>query len=148
MEANGSALTNKYSEGLPRLHNYGGNEWTWWKICVEPERWLLFSESWGVNVQSYSGSTANFSAFHCYLALNDRIDGSLICLWWTSYSRLPKPQKKHSSRQPFILNLFRTKLILSPDYWIWKLRRLLPCTDQIDYLWCFFITAWLDSSET
>jgi glycine/serine hydroxymethyltransferase len=28
MEANGSALTNKYSEGLPRLHNYGGNEWT------------------------------------------------------------------------------------------------------------------------
>ena len=27
MEANGSVLTNKYSEGLPNARYHGGNEW-------------------------------------------------------------------------------------------------------------------------
>lgn len=84
MEANGSMLTNKYSEGLPGARYYGGNEvrpffsQRWVKADLIPlfhflqyidvienltrERALkafnLDPKVWGVNVQPYSGSTA------------------------------------------------------------------------------------------
>lgn len=79
MEAVGSVLTNKYSEGLPGKRYYGGNE-----VIDDLERlcqtralkaFSLNPEEWGVNVQSYSGSTANFSLFTAMLEPNERVMG-------------------------------------------------------------------------
>ncbi|TYJ52402.1 hypothetical protein B9479_006977 [Cryptococcus floricola] len=62
MEANGSILTNKYSEGLPGARYYGGNEFIDVIENLTKERALkafnLDPKVWGVNVQPYSGSTA------------------------------------------------------------------------------------------
>ncbi|KAJ3191844.1 Serine hydroxymethyltransferase, cytosolic [Irineochytrium annulatum] len=79
MEANGSPLTNKYSEGYPGRRYYGGNEFIDQIENVCRARALaafrLKPEEWGVNVQPYSGSTANFSALTALLAPHDRIMG-------------------------------------------------------------------------
>jgi glycine hydroxymethyltransferase len=79
MEANGSALTNKYSEGLPGARYYGGNEHIDVIENLTRKRALeafhLDAEKWGVNVQPYSGSTANFSVFTGLLQPHDRIMG-------------------------------------------------------------------------
>ena len=59
MEANGSILTNKYSEGLPGARYYGGNEHIDKLELLCQERALkafhLDPKIWGVNVQPYSG---------------------------------------------------------------------------------------------
>jgi glycine hydroxymethyltransferase len=64
MEANGSILTNKYSEGLPNARYYGGNEWIDELEILCRDRALkafhLDPAIWGVNVQPYSGSTAKY----------------------------------------------------------------------------------------
>ncbi|KAJ3416823.1 Serine hydroxymethyltransferase, cytosolic [Chytridiales sp. JEL 0842] len=79
MEANGSALTNKYSEGLPGHRYYGGNEFVDQieNLCRDRalKAFRLSPEQWGVNVQPYSGSTANFCALTAMLAPHDRIMG-------------------------------------------------------------------------
>ncbi|KAJ3376242.1 Serine hydroxymethyltransferase, cytosolic [Allomyces arbusculus] len=79
MEANGSPLTNKYSEGLPGARYYGGNEYIDQVENLCRTRALAAFELdpavWGVNVQPYSGSTANFSALTAMLAPHDRIMG-------------------------------------------------------------------------
>lgn len=79
MEANGSALTNKYSEGLPGARYYGGNEFIDVLEDLARSRALaafgLEPEEWGVNVQPYSGSTANFSAYTAILEPHDRLMG-------------------------------------------------------------------------
>src|SRR5215203_513627 len=79
MEANGSPLTNKYSEGLPGARYYGGNEFIDQieNLCRDRalSTFTLDPNEWGVNVQSYSGSTANFSALTALLAPHDRIMG-------------------------------------------------------------------------
>jgi glycine hydroxymethyltransferase len=79
MTANGSILTNKYSEGLPGKRYYGGNEFIdeIENICKERalNLYRLDSNQWSVNVQSYSGSTANFSVFTALLNPNDTIIG-------------------------------------------------------------------------
>ena len=55
MEANGSALTNKYSEGLPGARYYGGNEYIDQIENITIRRALaafnLHDSQWGVNVQ-------------------------------------------------------------------------------------------------
>ena len=60
MQANGSILTNKYSEGLPNARYYGGNEWIdeLEQLCRKRalEAFHLDPAKWGVNVQPYSGS--------------------------------------------------------------------------------------------
>lgn len=70
LQVNGSILTNKYSEGYPGKRYYGGNEFIDQieQECINRALNLfeLSSKEWGVNVQSYSGSIANQSA---YLAL-------------------------------------------------------------------------------
>lgn len=62
MEANGSILTNKYSEGLPNARYYGGNEWVDELEILCQKRALaafhLDPTEWGVNVQPYSGSVS------------------------------------------------------------------------------------------
>jgi glycine hydroxymethyltransferase len=62
MEANGSILTNIYSEGLPDARYYGGDEFIDQLeiLCQNRalEAFRLDPKVWGVNVQPYSGSTA------------------------------------------------------------------------------------------
>ena len=62
MEANGSILTNKYSEGLPNARYYGGNEYIDELEVLCRSRALkafnLDPAKWGVNVQPYSGSVS------------------------------------------------------------------------------------------
>ncbi|KAF8920007.1 serine hydroxymethyltransferase-domain-containing protein [Mucidula mucida] len=79
MEANGSILTNKYSEGLPGARYYGGNEYIdeLENLCRKRalQAFNLDPAKWGVNVQPYSGSTANFAAFTALLQPQDRLMG-------------------------------------------------------------------------
>ncbi|KAM0748811.1 glycine hydroxymethyltransferase [Meredithblackwellia eburnea MCA 4105] len=79
MEANGSIFTNKYSEGLPGARYYGGNEVVdeLEVLCQKRalEAFHLDPKVWGVNVQPYSGSTANFAAFTALISPQDRIMG-------------------------------------------------------------------------
>lgn len=59
MEALGSCLTNKYSEGQPGARYYGGNENIdrIEMLCKKRalEAFNVSPEEWGVNVQPYSG---------------------------------------------------------------------------------------------
>ncbi|KAF9805622.1 hypothetical protein IEO21_08993 [Rhodonia placenta] len=79
MEANGSILTNKYSEGLPSARYYGGNEWIDELEVLCQQRALqafhLDSAKWGVNVQPYSGSSCSFAALTALLQPQDRLMG-------------------------------------------------------------------------
>jgi len=79
MECLGSALTNKYSEGLPHARYYGGNEVIDQieSLCQKRalEAYGLDPEKWGVNVQPYSGSPANFAVYTALLRPHDRIMG-------------------------------------------------------------------------
>ncbi|CAG8609787.1 3698_t:CDS:2 [Ambispora leptoticha] len=79
MEANGSPLTNKYSEGLPGARYYGGNEYIDQieNLCRVRalKAFRLNPVEWGVNVQPYSGSTANFAALTALIKPHDRLMG-------------------------------------------------------------------------
>jgi glycine hydroxymethyltransferase len=79
MEALGTCFTNKYSEGLPGKRYYGGNEFIDKMENLCRNRALaafhLDKEKWGVNVQPYSGSTANFAAYVGLINPHDRIMG-------------------------------------------------------------------------
>ncbi|XP_057979495.1 serine hydroxymethyltransferase 3, chloroplastic isoform X2 [Malania oleifera] len=79
MEAVGSCLTNKYSEGLPGKRYYGGNEYIDELETLCQERALaafrLDGKKWGVNVQPLSGSPANFEVYTAILNPHDRIMG-------------------------------------------------------------------------
>lgn len=79
MECLGSCFTNKYSEGLPGARYYGGNEFVDELENLCRTRALaafnLDSSRWGVNVQPYSGSPANFAVYTALLKPHDRIMG-------------------------------------------------------------------------
>jgi glycine hydroxymethyltransferase len=79
MEALGSCLTNKYSEGLPGKRFYGGNEYIDKVESLCQNRALtafrLSAEKWAVNVQPLSGSPANFAVYTGLLAPGSRIMG-------------------------------------------------------------------------
>eukprot|EP00803_Ostreobium_quekettii_P006972 evm.model.scf_1260EXC.4 EVM.evm.TU.scf_1260EXC.4 scf_1260EXC:16723-20530(-) len=79
MQAVGSCMTNKYSEGRPGARYYGGNEYIDQAESLCEARALeLFKaspEEWGVNVQTLSGSPANFAAYTALLDPHDRIMG-------------------------------------------------------------------------
>lgn len=79
MQALGSALTNKYSEGMPGNRYYGGNEFIdrLENLCRSRAlaAYRLDAARWGVNVQPYSGSPANFAAYTAVLSPHDRIMG-------------------------------------------------------------------------
>lgn len=81
LDALGSVLSNKYSEGYPGARYYGGNENIDQVELLCQKRALeafhLDPEEWGVNVQSLSGSPANFQASN--FAISDL--ACLFCLW-------------------------------------------------------------------
>lgn len=76
-DALGSVMSNKYSEGYPGARYYGGNENIDKAELLCQERALkvfnLDPDRWGVNVQSLSGSPANFQAYAAVLNPHDRI---------------------------------------------------------------------------
>ena len=79
LQANGNIFTNKYSEGYPGKRYYGGNQYVDELELLCKQRALdafsLDPSVWDVNVQSYSGSTANFSVYTALLQPGDRIMG-------------------------------------------------------------------------
>nr|XP_008531788.1 PREDICTED: serine hydroxymethyltransferase, mitochondrial [Equus przewalskii] len=79
LEALGSCLNNKYSEGYPGKRYYGGAEVVdeIELLCQRRalEAFDLDPAQWGVNVQPYSGSPANLAAYTALLQPHDRIMG-------------------------------------------------------------------------
>lgn len=79
LQANGTIFTNKYAEGYPHKRYYGGCENIDDLEILCQERALkafnVNSDKWGVNVQSYSGSTANFSVYTALLKPGDKLMG-------------------------------------------------------------------------
>jgi glycine hydroxymethyltransferase len=79
LDALGSVMQNKYSEGYPGARYYGGNEHIdeAERLCQRRalETFRLDPEKWGVNVQPLSGSPANLYAYSAILNTHDRIMG-------------------------------------------------------------------------
>jgi len=79
LEAVGSVMVNKYSEGYPGARYYGGNEFIdkAETLCMKRalESCRLNPEEWGVNVQVLSGSPANFNVYTALCNVHDRIMG-------------------------------------------------------------------------
>lgn len=79
LEALGSCLNDKYSEGYPGIRYYGGTqnidvlERLTMKRALDVFR--LNPSEWGVNVQPYSGSPANFAVFTGIVGPGGRIMG-------------------------------------------------------------------------
>ena len=75
----GSCLNNKYSEGYPGQRYYGGTELVdkIELLCQQRalDAYRLDPAKWGVNVQPYSGSPANFAVYTGLLSPHDRIMG-------------------------------------------------------------------------
>ncbi|KAK8465210.1 hypothetical protein PHAVU_009G026400 [Phaseolus vulgaris] len=79
MEALGSHLSNKYSEGMPGAKYYTGNQYIDEIELLCCQRALLAFDlhpnNWGVNVQPYSCTSANFAVYTGILHPGDRIMG-------------------------------------------------------------------------
>ncbi|XP_041812940.1 serine hydroxymethyltransferase, cytosolic [Chelmon rostratus] len=79
LEALGSCISNKYSEGYPGHRYYGGTEFVDELETLCQKRALdvysLDSDKWGVNVQPYSGSPANFAVYTAIVEPHGRIMG-------------------------------------------------------------------------
>ena len=82
LRALGSVFTNKYAEGYPGARYYGGNEVVDKVENLAKTRALkLFirqpadRKKWGVNVQPYSGSPANFAVYLALVPLGQKMMG-------------------------------------------------------------------------
>lgn len=79
MQAEGSIMMNKYSEGYPGMRHYGGNEAidSMEQLCQERALQLyeLDSNKWGVNVQSLAGTQANSQVYHALMKPHERLMG-------------------------------------------------------------------------
>lgn len=79
LQALGSPLTNKYSEGYPEKRYYPGNEYCDAIERLAQERALksfgLNPQEWSVNVQPYSGSPANFAIYGALMKPGETLIG-------------------------------------------------------------------------
>ena len=79
LHALSTCLHNKYSEGYPNARYYGGNEFIDQIELLAQKRALttfgLDPANWGVNVQPYSGSPANFEVYTALVGPHGRIMG-------------------------------------------------------------------------
>ncbi len=75
MEAQGSALTNKYAEGYPGARYYGSCEYVdiAEQLAIDRAKELFGAEH--VNVQPHSGASANMEAYAALLSLGDTVMG-------------------------------------------------------------------------
>lgn len=77
LEALGSVMQNKYSEGYPGQRYYGGNQFIDMAESACQRRALetynLDPEEWGCNVQAHSGSPANFAVYTAVLEPHERM---------------------------------------------------------------------------
>lgn len=75
MEAQGTVLTNKYVEGLPKKRYYGGCEYydEIEQLAIDRAKKLFGAEH--VNVQPHSGAQANFAVFLAILTPGDTVLG-------------------------------------------------------------------------
>ncbi|KAL1837901.1 hypothetical protein VTJ49DRAFT_3268 [Mycothermus thermophilus] len=79
LDALGSPMQNKYSEGYPGARYYGGNEFidAAERLCQKRalETFGLDSREWGVNVQALSGAPANLYVYSALMNTHDRLMG-------------------------------------------------------------------------
>lgn len=75
MEATGSILTNKYSEGYPNKRYYEGQQFVDQVETMAIERAKAIFGMPHANVQPYSGSPANMAVYHAVLEHGDTIMG-------------------------------------------------------------------------
>ncbi|KAK4168271.1 serine hydroxymethyltransferase-domain-containing protein [Cladorrhinum sp. PSN259] len=79
LDALGSPMQNKYSEGYPGARYYGGNEFidASEKLCQQRalEAFGLDPKDWGVNVQALSGAPANLYVYSALMDTHDRLMG-------------------------------------------------------------------------
>src|SRR3989338_9654252 len=78
LEAMGSILTNKYSEGYPKKRYYGGNEFIDEIEIIAQERAKKLFGVQFVNVQPYSGSPANLAVYLATCKPGDAIMGQAL----------------------------------------------------------------------
>ena len=75
MEATGSVLTNKYSEGYPGKRYYGGNEFVDEAEDLARQRVCALFGADHANVQPHSGANANLGVFLALLEQGDKVMG-------------------------------------------------------------------------
>ena len=75
LEAMGTWLTNKYSEGYPHKRYYGGNQFIDMSEDFAIERAKLLFDAEHANVQPHAGSQANMEVYFALLNLKDKILG-------------------------------------------------------------------------
>ncbi|PKS07430.1 hypothetical protein jhhlp_006033 [Lomentospora prolificans] len=79
LEALGSVMQNKYSEGYPGARYYGGNEFIdeAERLCQKRALTVfdLDASQWGVNVQPLSGAPANLYVYSALMGTHDRLMG-------------------------------------------------------------------------
>lgn len=79
LDALGSPMQNKYSEGYPGARYYGGNEFidASERLCQQRalEAFGLDAKEWGVNVQALSGAPANLYVYSALMDVKDRLMG-------------------------------------------------------------------------
>ncbi|KAK4133874.1 mitochondrial putative serine hydroxymethyltransferase [Trichocladium antarcticum] len=79
LDALGSPMQNKYSEGYPGARYYGGNEFidVSERLCQQRalETFGLDPREWGVNVQALSGAPANLYVYSALMNTHDRLMG-------------------------------------------------------------------------
>lgn len=79
LDALGSPMQNKYSEGYPGARYYGGNEFIdkAESLCQKRalETFDLDAKQWGVNVQALSGAPANLYVYSALMDVHDRLMG-------------------------------------------------------------------------